>query len=245
MALLRAQPMAGHHNKWQEIESCRYQRNPFFHGSTLDFLFHLFIVCNGCWIEDRLSAHTIKEKLKEKSCCPSGRKPFHKIRSHGWHHHWITEERPEVNARRSKGNRRRAPKVFFLIRWCWRGSLVERIENVKSWKTARSLLNERRKERERLAVITRLHFLSLGDQSLIAPAGDRQAHFLVLFLYSFWKRSDCVRHLKMRLKPSHTLLFFKKKRKIWENEGCNERENYVRNQRKQKRKIRLRTFSFH
>ena len=139
MAHRRWQPMAGHHNKWQEIESCRYQRNPFFHGSTLDFLFHLFIVCNGCWIEDRLSAHTIKEKLKEKSCCPSGRKPFHEVRSHGWHHHWITEERPEVNARRSKGNRRRAPKVFFLIRWCWRGSLVERIENVKSWKTARSL----------------------------------------------------------------------------------------------------------
>ena len=27
-----------------------------------------------------------------------------------------SQKRPEVNARRSKGNRRRAPKVFFLIR---------------------------------------------------------------------------------------------------------------------------------
>ena len=101
-----------------------------------------------------MSAQRKKNKGRHIMLALEERKPFHKIEtivSIG------SQKRPEVNARRSKGNRRRAPKVFFLIRWCWRGSLVERIENVKSWikenMTARSLLNVRKKERERLAVI--------------------------------------------------------------------------------------------
>ena len=38
-------------------------------------------------------------------------------------------------------------------------------------------------------------------------SGEDELIFSFIFLF-FWKRSDCVRHLKMRLKPSHTLSSF-------------------------------------
>ena len=117
---------------------------------SFSFLSSLWTGSSGASVRPKKCEHVGHTKRKNKGrhimLALEERKPFHKIEtivSIG------SQKRPEVNARRSKGNRRRAPKVFFLIRWCWRGSLVERIENVKSWKTARSLsLNEWKGKRE-------------------------------------------------------------------------------------------------